>query len=543
MASKLSPGKMLLIAVTLFFVVGYIVYPLAQLAIVSAAEKGVVSQLLSRTVLQACFNSVILSAITVSGSAVIGLWFAYTFHFRRIRFKEFFSAVILLPVAIPPMVGVMAFLFLLGDNGLLAKTLGLQHFSFKGWTAVTIIHLYSFYPLFFLFVGNAFKSMDSSTVEAAYAMGAGKVRTFFTVILPQLRIPLIGAALLTFMASMASFSAPFIFAGSDRFLTTEIYYSKINGDMSFSAMLSMMLTAISVICLFVMRWYRDKVPAPGKTKGAIRIASATKVNAVEYIFICAFCSIVVLPVISLVIISILPDGALMQSGLTFDFTLANYRKIFSENEFFQPFLNTVSASVVAVAFTILLSLCVAHILRGRQSAAKSALETIVSLPYGIPGTVIAICLILAFNSPSVFSFYQVLIGTFWILPIAYTVRNLPILTQSVKSGLHAIDPSVEEAAASLGASRFRTWYSVTLPLIYTSLAEGSLLVFINSFGEFVATVLLYIYATKTMSIEVYSQMRMYNNGMAATYGVLLFIIVITIVYISRRILSRSHPQM
>jgi iron(III) transport system permease protein len=245
--------------------------------------------------------------------------------------------------------------------------------------------------------------------------------------------------------------------------------------------------------------------------------------------------------VSLLLLSLIPDGALMENGMDDHFSVINYVTIFSGNEFFQPLLNSLQAAVTAVLIALLAGLLVAHLLKEKVGGwLKIGIETIASLPYGIPGTVIAICLILSFNQPSVFSFNQILIGTFWILPIAYAIRNLPLITQSIKTGLHSIDASIEEAAAALGATAFKIWRQVTLPMIAPFVIEGALLVFINSFGEFVATVLLYTFSTKTMPVEVYAQMRLYNNGMAATYGFLLFLVVLILIFLSRKITRKFN---
>ncbi|HMG82697.1 MAG TPA: ABC transporter permease subunit, partial [Ferruginibacter sp.] len=174
MTKKYSIAKILLTVVVVFFVVGYIVYPLCQLLVQSFLEKGTYSQLFDKTVFSACFNSIVLSVISVVGSAIIGVWLAYIFQYKKFAFKSFFSTMALLPIAIPPMVGVMCFLFLLGENGLLLKILPFTSFKFDGWFAIIALHLYSFYPLFFLFVGAAFKNLDNSIVEASYTLGAGK---------------------------------------------------------------------------------------------------------------------------------------------------------------------------------------------------------------------------------------------------------------------------------------------------------------------------------------------------------------------------------
>ena len=144
MAKKYSIAKIGITVAVLFFVVGYIVYPLCQLLEQSFSEKGTYGQLFDKTVYTACFNSILLSVISVIGSAVIGVWLAYVFQYKKFSFKSFFSTMVLLPIAIPPMVGVMCFLFLLGENGLLLKILPFTSFKFDGWFAIIALHLYSF---------------------------------------------------------------------------------------------------------------------------------------------------------------------------------------------------------------------------------------------------------------------------------------------------------------------------------------------------------------------------------------------------------------
>lgn len=542
MIHRQNPFRLLIIVVTCFFVFGYIIYPLWQLFVIGSLQQNLIAIIADKNVWSACFNSFFLSTISVIGCCIIGTYFAYAFHYKRIWLKPLFSTLLLLPIAMPPIVGVMSYLFLLGDNGLLMKLLGLKEFNFSGYSAIIAIHLFSFYPLYYLFAGNALKALDSSVVEASYTLGANKLRTFYRVILPQLKISLLGASLLTFMASMASFSAPFIFGGSRRFLTTEIYYSKVNGDISLSAVLSLLLAGISIVVLFFFKLYSKKIPAVGKAKGTSRknsLAVYTNYSYLTFIISFLFCILILSPIISLIVISLIPENAMMQAGLNYNFSFRNYISLFTTNDLLQPLANSLQTSLAAVTITVLTGLSIAQVIRGKQNIFKSILETSASIPYGIPGTVIGICLILSFNQSSVFSLGSILVGTFWILPVAYTVRNLPIITQTIKAGLHLVDTSIEEASSALGASNFKTWRRITIPLICPSIIEGALLVFINSFGEFVATVLLYNFSTKTIPIEIYSQMRLYNNGMAATFGVVLFLLIISLIYITRKFTNRQ----
>jgi iron(III) transport system permease protein len=118
----------------------------------------------------------------------------------------------------------------------------------------------------------------------------------------------------------------------------------------------------------------------------------------------------------------------------------------------------------------------------------------------------------------------VLIGTVWLLPLAYLVRNLPISSRSILAGFRALDPSLDEAAASLGAGRWRTLWRVTLPLLRPAIAAGATLAFVTGLGDFVTSVVLYTYDTRPLSLEILSSLRQGDVGVAAAYGVLLMVL-------------------
>ena len=384
--------------------------------------------------------------------------------------------------------------------------------------------------------------MDVNLIDASYSLGASKTKTFLKVILPQLVPSIAGASLIVFMASMASFSAPFIFGGSTRFLTTEIYSAKINGDTSLASLLSILLTLFSLAFLALLRFYRKKNTFESRSKGTIKFNSyASQKNSGLFGTIPAgfFAILVMLPIAALLYLSIIPEGSLMRNYFLEPITFDNYQKILGDSQFFEPFSNSIKMSLIAVMITIVIGVSAAFLISRKKLKGGSIMESLLSLPYGIPGTVIALSFILSFNTPTLFTAFIPLVGTFWILPLAYSVRNLPIITQSSISGFNSMDPSLEEASSSLGATGSHTFRKIILPIVSPSILSGAMLVFINSTGEFVSTVLLYTFSTKTISIEIYSQLRLYNTGAAAAYGIILFLLVMIIVYASRRTLDKS----
>lgn len=544
---KLSPLNIFLLAVIIFFITAYIAYPLYSLVKESfAAFQNSAS--FSESIFSSTFNSVILSIITVAGSCIIGVFLAYFFQYRHFPFKNFWFTLLLIPIAMPPLVGVVSFLFLLNENGLLTKIISLifnmqtAPFKFDGWTAIIIVHVYSFYPFFLLFVYSALQKIDANLLDASFSLGATKTTTFVKVILPQLMPAITGASLIVFMASMASFSAPFIFGGSTRFLTTEIFSAKINGDTSLAALLSVLLTVISFVFLILLRFYRKKNTFETRTKGTVKISSSTsqkKSGLTGNLSIGIFILLVMLPILALIFLSLIPEGSLMRNYFKEPFTIDNYKKIFGEAQFFEPFANSIKMALLAVVATIIIGVSAAFLITRKKIRGGNFIETFLSIPYGIPGTVIALSFIISFNTPTLFTAFIPIVGTFWILPLAYAVRNLPVVTQSSITGLNAFDPSLEEASMTLGATGSRTFRKIILPLVSPSILSGATLVFINSVGEFVSTILLYTFSTKTISVEIYSQLRLYNTGAAASYGVILFLLVMLIVYLSRKTLDKS----
>ena len=163
------------------------------------------------------------------------------------------------------------------------------------------------------------------------------------------------------------------------------------------------------------------------------------------------------------------------------------------------------------------------------------------VPWALPGTVVAINLIVAFSQGTPFSFGQVLVGSFWLLPIAYFIRHLPIVFRASSAAFRQIDSSLEEAARNLGAGWFYSFRRITLPLIGPGVLAGTLLAFVTALGEFVASILLYVYDNRPIAIEILSHLRQFNIGSAAAYGVLLLLLV-SVVLIASNYISRDTAQ-
>jgi iron(III) transport system permease protein len=189
-------------------------------------------------------------------------------------------------------------------------------------------------------------------------------------------------------------------------------------------------------------------------------------------------------------------------------------------------------AIVATARAVALALWVGiAAVRWRVRTAR-LLELVVTLPWAVPGTVFAIALATAFSANELWSGRVLLVGTVVILPLAYLVRNLPVTGRAILAGFRQLDPTLEEAAASLGAAPRRTFFRVTVPLLKPAIVAGATLALVTALGDFVTSILLYTYDTRPISLEILASLRQADPGVAAAYGVLLMTASAVVFYVA-----------
>lgn len=490
---------------------------------------------------RALVTSVLVSLATVAGSAVVGTGLAVVLARVRLPFGRVLAAAAALPLALPPLVGVLAFLFLYGESGMLPR--GLQAlfgtaevpFAFGGVGAVVAVHVYVFYVYVYLFVGAALRGVDGSLLDASADLGAPAWTTFRRVVLPLLRPALVGSGLLVFMLSMASFTAPLLFAEGTPFLTTQIYTFKTNGALDRAAAVSVVLT---VICLAFLAGAerRPQASGTGAAKGIGRAAQPVRngaVRALAGVLVVATLVVVGLPVATVVLLSFVADGTWTTQALPDTFTLANYAALAAEPDTLAPVVSSLWMAALSTAANVVFGVAVAFVVAKGRVPGRGLIRALAVLPFAVPGTAIALGLVVAFDTPSALAGGQVLVGTVWILPLAYFVRHVPLVVRSTQAALEGVDDRLAEASADLGAPAWTTVRRVVLPLVAPAVVAGGLLTFVTALGEFVASVMLYVYDNRPIGVEVFAQLRQNAFGQAAAYSVLLMAIVAVSVGLSR----------
>ena len=529
---RVPPGQLL--AWALLLALGWlVVYPLGLVLLEAVHSDGgwttaYVRQFMQRpNEWQALWGSLWISMASVGLAGLVGIPLAvlvtrYDFPGRRIL-----AAVIALPAVLPPLVGVIAFLFLYGESGFIARAvqallrLDEAPWRLEGAGAILLVHAYSMYVYFYLFTRAALLSLDGSMLEAAASLGAGRWRTIRRVVFPALRPALAGGALLTFMTALASFSAPYVFGGGFRVMTTQIVSTRLNGETSLAMVETVSLAALALMALVLFRGAeRDLGGSKGTPPAPARLTQSWLRRGVTFLS-WGLGVVLLLPHLTLLIVSFVPVGTWTIEALPPAWTFGNYATLVRDPVRLRPLLNSLWLATAATVASVAISLLAAALVVRRRVRGRGLLEGLLALPWAVPGTVFAIALATAFSVHAPWTGRFILIGTVWILPLAYLVRNLPLTSRATLAGFRALDPSLDEAAASLGAGRWRTLWAVTVPLLRPSLVAGATLAFVTALGDFVTSIVLYTYDTRPISLEILGSLRQADVGVAAAYGVVL----------------------
>ena len=479
---------------------------------------------------QALWGSLWISLATVVASAAIGVPLAFLFSRTEFPGRRILGALVGLPVALPPLVGVLAFLFLYGESGFAAHLVrwitgsDQAPWQLQGASAILLVHAYSMYVYFYLFVRAALEQMDGAAIEAAASLGATRWRTLTRVTLPMLRPALTGAALLTFTTSLASFSAPYIFGGGFRVMTTQVLATRLNGDTQLAMVETVTLTLIALVALALMGSDSTKIAVSGGKGSAPARHQATGLGRrAAMIGGWALAILLLLPHATLLLLSFVPVGTWTVEAIPPKYTMTNYVTLATDAERLRPLVNSLWMATLATVAALVIAVWAGHLVVRKKARGGRLIETLLAAPWAVPGTVFALALATAFSVFSPWTLRFILVGSLWILPLAYLIRNLPVASRPILSGYRQLDPGLDEAAAGLGAGRWRRLWRVTVPLLAPALAAAGALAFVTALGDFVTSILLYTYDTRPLSLEILASLRSGDVGEAAVYGVLLML--------------------
>lgn len=503
----------------------FLIYPLFSLVLASLSGQEDTSFLGNyvrffsfRYYWSSVVNSLFVSSLATAGALLVGLPMAYCLTRFRVPGAALLQTLATLPLISPTFIGAYAWILLLGRSGIITETLrkvGIDIPPIYGWPGIVLVFSLQFSPFVFLLVSGALRAVDASLEEAGLNLGSSGYRTFRTVILPLILPSVLSGALLVFMASLADFGTPMIIGENYRVLPTLAYGEFINelgGNPSMASTLSMLLVLCSTGVLLVQRFWVSR-----KTHAAacMRPIESIKLGFLPQSLVLLFCvSVITVSMLPLIVIFVSSFAKTVGPVMHPAFSLASYRRVLYLIP--RAMSNTLFFSSLSTALGIMAGVIVAYLLVRRASPLKGILDALVMLPFALPGTVIGIALVAAFNRPPL-----LLTGTWLILVISYFVRRLPYSVRASVAILHQVHPSFEEASASLGASPRRTFLKIVVPLMVPGVISGAALAWVTTINELSSTVVLYQAAYATMSVSIYGQVFSNEFGSAAALASIL----------------------
>lgn len=515
----------------------FIIYPLYSVLKVSFIENQGFSMNAYLRVLRdidfrkTFLNTLLLGTTVGILATLIGFIFAYADAYMRSHFKRLFKIVSILPVISPPFVLALSAIMLFGQFGLVTRQLlGITNFNIYGFKGVVMVQTMTFFPVAYLLLIGLLNRIDPSLEEAARNMGASRWKTFRTVTLPLMLPGLANAFLLTFIEVVADFSNPMVIGGNFSTLATKIYMQAIgNYDMSGGAAIAVVLLCLSILLFVVEKFWLEKKSYVTVTGKASRERDLIKEKHIVWP-IDIFCLLVSIFVFSFYLL--IPLGGFFKvMGIDYSFTLNHFKYVFDLG--MKSLKDTTILSLWATPITGILGMIIAFLIVRKKFWGKGFIEFTSLLAMAVPGTVLGLGYISAYNTKPL-----ILTGTALIIVIAFIVRSIPVGVRSGVTALQQIDPAIEEAAQDLGASTTKVFTSVTLPLIKSAFFSGLVYTFVRSMTAVSAVIFLVTPKYQLLTASILSQVDNGRFGVASAFSTILIIIVYAAIAIMYFVLGK-----
>ncbi|MBQ7183167.1 MAG: iron ABC transporter permease [Clostridia bacterium] len=448
-------------------------------------------------------NSFKVSIAATAVTLVLGVPMAYLYTMYHVRGRNFLMVMIILCSMSAPFLGAYSWVLLLGRGGAITKLI-------KAWFGVRLPGIYGFggillalstklFPLVFLYVNGALKNVDNSLLEASANMGCKGVKRFFKVVIPLCMPSILAAALMVFMRSLADFGTPRMIG--EGYMTFPVviyqqYVGEVGTNYNFAAAIAVIAVVITALIFLLQKWSSNRFSFTMNALHPIERKKASRLGSFFiHLFLYGMVVISYAPQLFLVYYSfhnVSKTGNIIKEGYSF----MNYQTV--APDLGPAIWNTFRICGGALIIIIVMAMMISYLVVRRRNLVNNVIDTMSMIPYIIPGAVIGIAMIMGFNSG-----FMVLTGTAWIMVIAMCIRRMPYTIRSSVAVLQQIPVTVEEAAASLGASKFKTFWKVTIPMMFNGVAAGAVMTWVTLITELSSSVMLYSYKTITLNLLVY----------------------------------------
>ena len=517
-----------LTVVMLWLLLGvFVLYPLCRLFVMTFWVDGSFTFANLRPFLdnwydrQSAINSILLGcSVGVAGTA---LGFIFAFVTTRLNLpawlKFALSAITILPLISPPFTSSIALTLLLGPNGMVLQFLGLDNFNFYGFWGTFISETLTFFPVAFMTISTILARIDPNLEDAAYSLGASSSEVFRTVTLPLAAPGIANAFLLVFSCSLADFATPQVLGGHSFPVLPTQAYLQITGmyDFKGGAALSFMLLIPALVVYALQHYWVSKksyVTVSGKAGGKSSIKGPGLVLTGIMGSVVAIVIAFIIAIYAVILVGSLVKIWGVNNTITFD----NYQYVLTHG--MKAIKDTLIIACIGTPLGGLLAVLVGYVTTRLKIRGHKTLETVSLLNYTLPGTVVGIAYIIAFNDKPI-----ILTGTIYILIAAYLFRYSSAGIRNVIAALTQIDPSIEEASRSLGAGSARTFISITIPLVLPAILAGMKYLFIHSMTAISATIFLVSVNWTLITTRILECMTELQFAQACAFSVILILLV------------------
>lgn len=480
-------------------------------------------------------NSLLLGFLSAATGTLVGFFFAFALTRTAVPFKPLFKSLAIMPIISPPFVIALSAILLFGRNGLFTRHLLLDllgidlyqaGFTVYGLPGLLGVQVLGFFPTAFLLLAGPLQAVDPHLEESALNLGASRWRTFRQVTLPLLYPALLSSFLLLFIESLADFGTPLILSGRFQVLSVQAYLEITGNDNQPGGSALALMLLIPSILLYFFNFYLVQrfatVTVTGKPAGAAFQYGGALVRRLLTCF-CLLVSLLVVLLYGLVLV-----GSFTRLwGLDYSLTLQNYRDAFTTAKDY--ILDSLTIASLAAPLTGLLGQAIAFLVERKTFPGRRLMEAVAMLTFAVPGTVVGIGYLLAFNKPPL-----VLQGTATIIILLLIFRNAPVGIRAGITLLKQISPQMEEAAATLGAGSFTTFHRIVLPQVCPALFSGMAYSFARCMTSISAVIFVVSGNWNLMTIAILGFVENADFSHAAALSVILVAIVLGVLLLVER---------
>jgi len=485
------------------------------------------------------WNTLFLALLVGVGTTGLGLAFALIATRTNFRLKKTLRVLSILPIITPPFVIGLALVLLFGRTGALSSVLsdwfGIPRSRWiYGLPGILIAQLLAFAPIAFLVLVGVVQGISPTLEEASQTLRAKSWTTFWTITLPLMRPGLANAFLLGFVESMADFGNPLVLGGNFEVLSTKIFFAVVGAahDQARAAVLSIVLLAFTLGAFWLQHaWLGKKVytTVTGKGDAGLSLPLPRRVS------IAAFATALPWALFTFVVYAVIAVGGFVRSmgrdyTPTFQHLVTAFRiestdrGLFFSGSAWNSFSATLQVAALSAPLTALIGLVTAYLLTRQRFSGQRAFEFGTLLSFAIPGTVVGVSYILAFNVPPI-----EITGTGFILVMCFVFRNMPVSVRSGIATLSQIDKSLDEASLTLGARTGTTMRRVVLPLLRPAVVASLVYSFVRAMTAVSAVIFLVTAEYNMATTYIVGRVEAGEFGLAIAYSTVLILVMLVVI--------------